>query len=109
MHAVAKHLHAVDFHVAQIGRLVVQVQRFVKKGLVDYGIVGDDTAAQVNVHRLEEGLPPAVKIEGPVIALERGVQLSSFPVWKVKLVDGHEPALRVTAPEGVDVDGRHGF
>lgn len=109
VHAVAKHLQAVDFHVAKIGRLVVQVQRFVKKGLVDDGVVGDDATAQVNVHSLKEGLPPAAEIEGPVIALERGVQFSSFPVWKVLLVDGHEPALRVTAPEGVDVDCRHGF
>ncbi len=109
MHAVAKDLQAIDFHVAQVGRVVVQVQWLIKKRLVDGGIVCDYATAQVNVHRFEEGLPLAAKSEGPVIALERGIQFSSFPVWEVLLVDGYKPALRVAAPEGVDIDSRHGF
>lgn len=70
MHAVAKDLQTVDFHVAQVGRVVIQVQRLVKKRLIDGGIISDDATAQVNVHRFEEGLPLAAKSEGPVIALE---------------------------------------
>lgn len=61
------------------------------------------------MHRFEERLPLAAKREGPVIALERGIQFSSFPVRKVLLVDRHKPALGVTAPKRVDIDCRHGF
>lgn len=70
VHAVAEDLQAVDFHVAQVGRVVIQVQRLVKKRLVDGRVVGDDATAQIDVHCFEEGLPFAAESEGPVVALE---------------------------------------
>lgn len=41
----------------------------------------------------------------PVLALGSCIYVSPFPVWKVALIYRHEPALRVTAPEGVHIDG----
>lgn len=109
VHAVSKHLQRVDLHVTQVGRLVIQVQRFVEERLVHRRIIGDDAAAQVDVHRFKEGLPLAAQRQCPVVTLRRGYsfQSSSLPVREFRLIDWHEPTLGVTAAEGIDVNGRY--
>lgn len=54
---------------------------------------------------LKEGLPPVSQGDSPVLALGSCIHVSPFPVREVALIYGHEPALRVAAPKGVDIDG----
>lgn len=58
---------------------------------------------------LEEGLPPVAQRDSPVLALGGRVHVSPLPVGEGALAHGHEPALRVAAPERVDVDGHDGL
>lgn len=111
VHAVSKHFQCVDLHVTQVGRLVIQVQRFVEERFVNRRIIGDDAASQVDVHRFEEGLPSAAQRQCPVITLCCGhnVQSSSLPVREFRLIDWHEPTLGVTATEGIDINCRYGL
>ena len=55
--------------------------------------------------RLKEGLPPVAQGDSPVLALGGCIHVSPLPVREAALTHGHEPALRVAAAEGVDVDG----
>lgn len=109
MHAVAKHLNVIDFHIAQVPRRVNKFQRFVVNALIAIGAVGLDAASQVDVDGLKKGLPFVPQSQGPVIALQGEVQLSPLPVWKAVFIHRHKPALRVAASEGIDVDSQHGL
>lgn len=61
------------------------------------------------MHGLKKGLPLVPQGQGPVITLEGEVELSPLPVGEAVFVDGHKPALRVAAPERVNVHGQHGL
>lgn len=109
MHAVAKHLDVIDFHITQVPGRVNKLQRFVVNALIAIGATGLDATPQVDVYCLKKRLPFVPQSQGPVVTLQREVQPSPLPVWKAVLTDRHEPALRVAASEGVDVNGQHGL
>lgn len=107
MHAVAKHLNVIDFHIAQVPGRVNKLQRFIVNALVAIGATGLDATSQVDVHGLKKCLPFVPESQRPVVALQWEVQLSPLPVWKAVFTHRHKPALRVAASKGVDVDRQH--
>lgn len=103
VHAVAKQLHAVHFHVADVvGRLRVL------RGIVEHARVlpasggVSAVAPQIKMNRLEKTLPPVPQSQRPVVAVQRDVQLGPLPVRVSMLTNGHGPALRMAAPERID-------
>lgn len=108
MHAVAKDLDAVDLHVAEVPSRISHLQRLIVDALVQ-AIVGFYSASQVNVNGFKECLPLVAKCERPVVAFEGEVQLGSFPVGKVVLINRNVPALRVAPAKRIDVESEDRF
>lgn len=107
MHAVAKHLDVVDFHVAQVPGGVNKLQRLIVNAFVAVGAVCLDAAPQVDVYCFKKRLPFVSQSQCPVITLQWEVQLSPLPIGKAALTHRHKPALGMTTSEWIDVNSQH--
>lgn len=108
VHAIAKNLDAVDFHVAQT---LSRVGYF--DGLVVNTVVSPSVslypATKVDVDGFKESLPLVAQCQRPVITFKRQIQFGGLPVWKAVLIYRDVPTLRVASSKRVDVKSESGL
>lgn len=104
--AVAEHLDVRDLYIDLALVWVGEVHGAMASVVAqDSGHLG--TTAQIDVHRLKEGLPAVSQHQGPVETL-RVLEPDLLPAGVPMFTKRHAPSFRVASAEWVDVNKEHG-